>query len=155
MKKIVSIAINALFAFMICLVISCSGEDLDYKKACFNKDWPKAYEIVDKLQDIAIEKNAKWREIQSDHGTESLEQKPAKDDFQFAVYKYEDAKRYVVLQESMSELEQGNLMRIAAIVKEQNAPWVYKELISIAKSIGEQDLVDKLTSMSEANNTKP
>ena len=70
-----------------------------------------------------------------------------------AMSEYEEACRFVVLQETMSELEQGNLMRIAAIVKEQNADWVYEELIQIAESIGEKELSQKLTEMAGANKT--
>ena len=34
---------------MLINLTGCGGEDMDYKKACSEKDWPKAYSIVDNL----------------------------------------------------------------------------------------------------------
>ena len=45
-------------------------------------------------------------------------------------------------------------MRIAAIVKEQQASWVYKELIQIAESIGDKELAQKLNDMAQSLNKR-
>ncbi len=142
--------ISFLGIIMLINLTGCGGEDMDYKKACSEKDWPKAYSIVDKLKQEALPHYEKW---QSANGTRYGWAIEAEVNYNAAMSKYEEAYRYVVLQETMSELEQGNLMRIAAIVKEQNADWVYEELIQIAESIGEKDLSQKLTEMAGANKT--
>ena len=140
--------ISFLGIIMLINLTGCGGEDMDYKKACSEKDWPKAYSIVDKLKQEALPYYEKWQKANGTRYSWAIE---AEVNYYAAVSKYEEAYRYVVLQETMSELEQGNLMRIAAIVKEQNADWVYEELIQIAESIGEKDLSQKLTEMASAN----
>lgn len=136
------------------LLLTACSEDLDYRKACAEKDWPKAYSIVEKYHGIVVDKNEIWRKKQADYGTKSRKQQIAYDNLIFAQNDYQEAYRYVVLQEAMSELEQGNLMRIAAIVKEQQASWVYKELIQIAESIGDKELAQKLNDMAQSLNKR-
>ncbi len=82
-------------------LVSCS-EDLDYKKACAEKDWLKAYEIVDKLQ----KKEAKVTEISVEQG-----------------WSFEPL-HYVVTQEALFVLDEygdNGLVRIIGIAKEHDA----------------------------------
>ena len=150
MKKLFewTMAMILSLSFGMCLA-SCS-QDLDYKKACAEKDWPKAYAIVDKLEAEANPYYVEWKKANGTRHSWAIE---AQEKYYASMRKYEEAKRYVVLQEAMSELEQGNLMRIAAIVKEQDATWVYKELIEICESIGDDDLTQKIKRMAAPNDS--
>lgn len=63
---------------------------------------------------------------------------------------YEDAVNYVILQEATSVLESQGLEgmpKIAFIVKEHNADWLYKDLVDIAEAMGNEDLVIRLNKL--------
>lgn len=118
---------TALLSFM-----SCS-EDLDYKKACAEKDWAKAYSIVD-----ILEKEAQY--LEETTGTMSRETLNAESN-------YRHAQHYVVLQEALVVLEESGengIMRIVGIAKEHDAEnWLYSELLDAAKKIGNDNLVSR------------
>jgi len=118
-------------------------QDKDYKTPCEEKDFAKAYEVVDILKEIAS-----TCESRSDGG--GAEAKSWYTDYQNARAAAEEAERYVVLQEGLYMLEQGDdvgLMKIAVIAKEHNADWLYKELESVARSTGNDELVEKIIKM--------
>ena len=63
---------------------------------------------------------------------------------------YEEALKYVVLQEALYVLgENGDkgLPRIVGIVKEHDANWLYEELIDTYQALGDDDLVEQLMKM--------
>jgi len=108
-------------------------QNKDYKTPCEEKDFAKAYEIVDNLKEIASTSRSRGL---SDHP--------------YARAAAEEAERYVVLQEGLYMLEQGDdvgLMKIAVIAKEHNADWLYKELESVARTTGNDELVEKIIKM--------
>ena len=118
-------------------------QDKDYKTPCEEKDFAKAYEVVDNLKEIAS-----TCESRSDGG--GAEAKSWYTDYQNARAAAEEAERYVVLQEGLYMLEQGDdvgLMKIAVIAKEHNADWLYKELESVARNTGNDELVEKIIKM--------
>ena len=126
--------------------MSCS-EDLDYKKACAEKDWPKAYAIVD----ILSEKEQKLQVGYETLWYEDDEKREARSKYNNAHENYINALRYVVLQESMVVLEEsgeGGLMRIVGIAKEHNAEsWLFSELADVAQKIGDTDLEEKINNI--------
>lgn len=142
---------NLFFAIFIALSVvliltSCTDEkkemleSLNYKKACELKDFPTAYEIVDKLKE-KTSKAKVWYEGHTyldDAGPEYIAAKEKSD----------EAERYVVLQESLMVLESegsNGLMRIIGIAKEHNAEgWLYSELIDVANKIGDTDLAERI-----------
>ena len=144
---------------------SCSpsfGKDLDYRKACEEKDFVRAYEIVDKLrQEVSDAK------IDYDKASERIKHKglfgegpgpapleeygEAKGKYEVAQKEFAKAERYVILQEAIYVLEsQGTegLMRVVGIAKENNAEnWLYDELLDVAKKIGDTELAEKIQNM--------
>lgn len=59
----------------------------------------------------------------------------------------EEDEKYIIIHEATSVLEsQGveGLPKIAFIVKEHNADWLYKDLVDIAEAMGNEDLVIRL-----------
>ena len=149
---------NNFFAMFIASVFiiamtSCS-EDLDYKKACAEKDWPKAYAIVDILSE-------KEQKLQVDYETlwyENDEKREARSKYNNAHENYINALRYVVLQESMVVLEEsgeGGLMRIVGIAKEHNAEsWLFSELADVAQKIGDTDLEEKIKRINNSSTSE-
>jgi hypothetical protein len=123
-------------------------EAKNYKKACELKEFPTAYEIVDKLKEVTSEKKV-WYEGHSYLDSAYPNYKAAKE-------KSDEAERYVVLQESMYVLESegtNGLMRIIGIGKEHNAEdWLYPELLDVAKKIGDTDLANKIENIIQPNN---
>ena len=114
----------------------------DYRTACANGDWSTAYNIVGKLKDEANDYKAKNANIMFlDNCAE--EAKNLRD-------KYTEAEHYVVLQQCMTlidEGDEGSMMRIAVIVNEHKAEWVYDELEKIAKQMGNDELYETLSKM--------
>ena len=131
------------------ITMSSCSEDLDYRKACAEKDWPKAYAIVDKLLEEAQELEVDYKRYQ--HSVYKKELKESKAKYDNAHENYLDALRYVVLQESMVVLEESGergLIRIVGIAKEHNAEsWLFSELADIAQKIGDADLEEKINNM--------
>lgn len=124
---------------------SSDAESLEqnYKKACELKDFSTAYEIVDKLKEETSKAKVKNDEYEGRINEYVSEYKEAKK-------KSDEAERYVVLQEALYVLEErgeDGLFRIAGIVKEHNADWLYSELINVTKSIGNEDLTKKIEKM--------
>lgn len=103
----------------------------DYREAKTSRLIPrsqssKLYEEYKGLQDIADSKK------------EQQEEK---------LQLYKAAVDYVILQEATSVLESQGLEgmpKIAFIVKEHDAKWVYKDLIDIAVAMGDDELVDRM-----------
>ena len=105
-------------------IISCTQ---DYRKACAERDFAKAYSIVYEMK----------------------EKQEEKEHCRYINGSYEPLK-YVILQEAMVVLEENGedgLIRIAGIVKEHNAAWLYDELITLFKSTGNKELLEKLERM--------
>ena len=129
---------TAMFSFM-----SCS-EDLDYRKACAEKNWPKAYDIVDKIKEQANEYYAKYASANGTRYDWALE---AYENCKSTNKKYVEALKYVVLQEALVVLEESGengIMRIVGIAKEHDAEnWLYSELLDAAKKIGDDNLVSR------------
>lgn len=154
MKKVFKFIILAIIGSS---MLSCGGssenksnniliEPTDnYKTACEEGDFQKAYKIVAELKTT-------MQDYQNEHasligygpGTIGAEA--------FATYEnlklnYEEAERYVVLQEAISIIEnQGieGLPKIAFMVKEHNAIWVYNDLIDMAVAMGDETLEARL-----------
>ena len=150
-----------LFIFAALLVCSCgnssnkaseddynkASED-DYKVACENGDFVKAYSIVkDMKEKMQNYENENAEDIRRGEKGWSFGQQ------ELATYtnlknNYEEAKKYVVLQEAISILEnQGisGLPKITFIAKEHDAEsWLYLELCDIAESMGDEELVKRL-----------
>lgn len=128
MKKIFLFFIGGIFCVF---VIGCtSSPENDYRKACEEHDFIKAYQIVDDLDKELLN-------VDDDH-------------YYVALARADEAKRYVIVQEAMYLLEQGgdaNLMRIVGIVKEHQAEWLYDELIDVAQRIGDEELAEKILNM--------
>ena len=118
-----------------------SCKDLDYKKACEERDFVKAYHIVDILKEkVHSEETSFWYGQHEKWQAGRVAQKKA-----------HDAEIYVVRQEALMLLENGDdssLMRIVAVAKEHDADsWLYDELIDVATKIGNNDLADRLRKM--------
>lgn len=113
--KITNLLFASLFIFILSLSFQSCSKDVDYKKACAEQDWAKAYEIVDRIkEDKALE--------------------------------------YVVFQESISVIEEygeNGLIRIAGIIKEHDADWLYAQLYKTMASIGNDELKEKIVKMAE------
>lgn len=146
---------------MLLVSTSCgkSGKDLDYKKACEEKDFVRAYEIVDQLRqelsDAQIDYNRTSERVKSKGlfgegpGGYALEEHGKTEaKYEVAQRNYAEAERYVILQEAIYVLESqgaGGLVRVVGIAKEHNAEsWLYSELLDVAKKIGDTDLAEKI-----------
>jgi hypothetical protein len=117
MKKISLLAVISLILCLFVIGCTSSPED-DYRKACEEHDFIKAYQIVDDLDKELLN-------VDDDH-------------YYVALARADEAKRYVIVQEAMYLLEQGgdaNLMRIVGIVKEHQAEWLYDELIDVCRAL--------------------
>ena len=152
MKKIYQII---MFCAMGIALASCGSgsttekepEPTDYKEACEQHDFQKAYSIVNELKKEMQEyENENADQIRDGEEGWSYGQD------EFATYEnlkenYEEAEHYVVLQEATYILEsQGldGLVKISMVVKEHDAQWVYADLIDIAVAMGNEDLVIRL-----------
>ena len=169
MKKVIIKGITACLGliFLYMLSIMCEGnlnsEDNivnDYKKACELGEIEKAYAIV---EDMKIEmqeyENENKKDIEDGKDSARTWRVPRKKFAKFTNLKsnYEEALHYVVLYESTKLLEDNGvegLTRIAFIVKEHNAPWVYGDLLDLAKAMGDDVLVERLEKLAE-DNKKP
>lgn len=140
MKKIYQIIM--LCAMSIALA-GCSGENYSanesaYKEACEQGDFIKAYDIVD-----GIKKEAD-KHLANSNGMDDRDEAMA---FDVAYSKYKEAEYYVVLHEAIYVLEnQGidGLVKIALLVKEHDADWLYKELLDVVKAMNNKELEKKL-----------
>ena len=152
MKKIFLIIILCAISFAIAR--SCGGGSTtenytteNYKEACEQHDFQKAYSIVNELK-----KEMQEYENENAHEISCGKTGLAFGQDEFATYKnlkenYEEAEHYVVLQEATYILESqelDGLVKISMVVKEHNAQWVYAELIDIAVAMGNEDLVIRL-----------
>lgn len=148
----------------------------DYKEACEAGDWLSAYQLCEKIKDEAkeLQKNAdRAKEDADDYyayyvkARESLftpksetaryyaEWQHYKDieqdkqaDVDNKMLEYENAIKYVVLQEATSVLQQKDLnmvARIPMIVKEHKALWLYEEIFSISRMIPDNDVIAVLS----------
>lgn len=152
MNKIYYVVVAIIVALFCIAFAGCgsnnSSEDFDYRKACAEKNWPKAYEIVDKIKEQANEYHTKYASANGTRYDWAIE---AYEKYENANTKYNEALKYVILQESMVVLEEsgeGGLMRIVGIAKEHNADdWLYEELIDVAKKIGDADLEEKFNNI--------
>ena len=122
-----------------------SFQDKDYRTPCEEKDFVKAYEIVDNLKEIASKEESHYNEEKERWGSNDggAAYRAARD-------LSEKAERYVILQEGLYMLEQGDdigLMKIAVIAKEHNANWLYDELEEVARNSGNDELADRINKM--------
>lgn len=146
MKKIFQII---MLCAMGIVLASCGGgsttekepEPTDYKGACEQHEFQKAYSFVNELKKEMQEyenKNATFIKYGGQNELATYENLKEN---------YEKAEHYVVLQEATYILEsQGleGLMKIAMIVKEHDAQWVYADLIDIAVAMGNEELKNRL-----------
>ena len=152
MKSICKVLLASLSLLLCSTLFSCGKGDLDYKKACAEKDWPKAYAIVDKLLEKTQELEADYSRFNGEGILrKSLGDSPgarkAESEYNSANENYERAIKYVVLQEALCVLEddgERGVMRIVGIAKEHDAEsWLYEELLDAAKKIGDEELVNR------------
>lgn len=139
---------------MAAALVSCEGGSIknvnsysDYKEACEQHDFQKAYTFVNELK-------KEMQEYENEEAAYIAYAMEGNTVFQEYLAKYTnletnftDAEHYVVLQEATYILEsQGldGLVKIAMIVKEHNAEWVYEDLIDIAVAMGNDELVDRM-----------
>lgn len=153
MTKNLFFAISFLVSCLLTMT-SCS-QDMDYKKACEDKNFEKAYEIIDKLKEKTSEAKVNWEE--NNHGNFPWTRK-AKAEYEEAKKISDEAERYVVLQESLMVLESegtNGLMRIVGIAKEHNAEsWLYSELFDVANKIGDKDLAERIQNIISSEKKK-
>lgn len=136
-----------LFLLLTCSFLSSCTEDTDYKKACAEQNWEKAYKIVDGLKEEAVDLHKTYLSEGASHGTKSRKALQYEEQSRMKQIDYMKAKQYVVLQEALSVLEENGkegIMRIVGIAKEHDAEkWLYSELRDTAKKIGDDDLVQR------------
>lgn len=145
MKKIYQIIMLCAMSVAIasCSDSSNSNSHGDYKEACEEGDYQKAYSIINELKH-------EMQEYENENAEDMAGLRPDRD--KLAIYRnlqknFEDAEHYVVLQEATYILEsQGmeGLTKIALIVKEHDAEWVYKDLADIAIAMGNDSLETRL-----------
>ena len=142
MQKLAFVFVACSALFFSIMTSGCS-KDLNYIKACEEKDWAKAYEIVEALHQEYVELpdkiENKW------YGTSKYKEMRKE-----ALKKYKKADRYVILHEALSVVEEygeNGLIRIGGIIKEHDAKWLYRELIDVAKITGSKDLEERLLEM--------
>ena len=178
MKSIRNILYSVLVLSFFATYISCGGSDKksevvkseeveseegsyrsyngDYRKACTNRDWDNAYKIVDGLNKLAQGELVEYEYNNAKGGLWEAETAEHKAKYESAKESYEEALRYVVLQEAMVTLEESGengIMRIVAIAKEHEAEdWLYKEMLDVAKKIGDDGLADRFQKI--INNNK-
>ena len=173
MKSIRNILYSVLVLSFFATFISCGGADKkseevkseersyrsyngDYRKACTNQDWDNAYEIVDELNKPVQYYLKEYEHRKASKGEKDGYTAEYKAQYESAKKSYEEALRYVVLQEAMVTLEESGengIMRIVAIAKEHKAEdWLYKEMLDVAKKIGDDGLTDRFKKI--VNNNK-
>ena len=109
-----------------------------YQHACDDGEYVTAHRFVEEMKSQKIQAEASGDFYYDKHPLYELESE---------IFK---AERFIVLHEGMKLLENGDnvsLIRIAALVKEYDADWLYDELIEVARAIGDDDLVERLTQM--------
>lgn len=120
----------------------------DYKKLCEQGEFQKAYSIVEKYKadmqkyNVAHAAAIKLGEKGiSDYTRNSEAYKSLRN-------KYEEAKKYVVLQESIYIIENqsiNGITRLMVVAKEHDANWLFKELVDVAVGLGDEDLIERLS----------
>ncbi len=134
-----------------CLLANCS-EDLDYRKACADKNWEKAYQIVDIFRDEAQKYYEKYASANGTRYDWALE---AEAQYTHQSALYQEGLHYVVLQEALCVLEdngESGIMRIVGIAKEHDAEsWLYEELLDAAKKIGDEELANRFEKIINGN----
>ena len=173
MKSIKNLLYSVLVLSFFATFISCGGADKkseevkseersytsyngDYRKACTNRDWDNAYKIVDGLNNSVQNKLKEYEGRKTEYGEKYRYTAEYKVEYESAKKLYEEAFHYVVLQEAMVTLEENGengIMRIVAIAKEHEAEgWLYKEMLDVAKKIGDDGLADRFQKI--VNNNK-
>ena len=173
MKSIKNLLYSVLVLSIFATYVSCGGADKkseeveseersyssyngDYRKACTNQDWDNAYKIVDGLNKSAQYELKEYEGIKAEYSEKDGYTVEHKVKYESAKKSYEEALRYVVLQEAMVTLEESGengIMRIVAIAKEHEAEdWLYKEMLDVAKKIGDDGLADRFKKI--INNNK-
>lgn len=144
MKNVRKVFCSVLVLSFFATLLSC-GEDMNYRKACEKKDWPKAYDIAYKIKE---EGQPYYEKYVSANGARYGWALEAKAKYDHQEQQYQEAIRYIVLQEAMTVLDENGengIMRIIAIAKEHKAEsWLFRELIEIAQQSGDESLVSRL-----------
>ena len=148
---------DLLFLVSCVLTMTSCIQDMDYKKACKEKDFVRAYQIVDQLKkdasDAEIDYNKASEGLKAKGlfgpGSEALEAHgKTKATYEVAQRNFVEAEKYVILQEAIYVLESEGaegLMRIVGIAKEHNAEeWLYSELLDVTNKIGDTDLAERI-----------
>lgn len=103
----------------------------DCQEACSEHNWEEAHKIVVKMK--VQDSKLRWP------GDNNM---------------YEESLKKVILQESLSIIEEhgvNGLVRIVGLVKEYEADWVYRELLDVAKKIGDKELETRLSEILNNN----
>ena len=154
-KKVLSII---LFFVSLVLIMTSCNQDLDYKKACEEKNFIKAYKIVDYLKGQTSEKKIQWYEAKKADRLFPGQSESDYTEYCESKEKSDEAERYVILQETLYVLEsQGSegLVRIVGIGKEHNAEdWLYSELLDVANKIGDSELAVRIQNIINAESNK-
>ena len=152
------------------LMVGCGvPTEKDYKDACKDKDWDKAYSIVDEYREAAQPHIDEYMRHMINTQKKECSQAVALLD------KYLTGLHYVILQECVDVIEQGDqsaLIRIPMIIKEHRHSAsslssfiddavkhhdlsysdlpdfdIHAELLDIAKTTGDESLVSRLKTM--------
>lgn len=125
----------------------------EYKEACENQEYGKAYTAVEKLRIMSEEIATQEPERKYDNHNNRTNRKEISNwrtKYDNAKNNYIKAEKYVVLNEATYVLEtQGmeGMTRLAYIIKEHKAKWVIKDLVDMAKAIGKEELVESLNQL--------
>lgn len=128
--------------------------EADYKKACDANDYELAHEMLTAMNGDLL----KYQEDNKDAmegalGKHSLVYRSDEEKVRlFETYynEYKEIERYVILHETTYILEsQGlaGLPRIAFLVKQYDADWLYDSLQDIALSLGNKEIITRLELM--------
>lgn len=141
----------------------------DYREACENKEFAKAYAAVAELRAIYTEISAQEPEFPKDNDLSDLVNHEQKRND--AHENYLKAEKYVVIQEALTAIETNGtngLGRVAIIAKEHpmcachfckndekskynNPSWIYEVLLEYAKSSGDEELQTRIQNIIDKN----
>lgn len=143
----------------------------DYREACENKEFAKAYAAVAELRDIYTEISAQEPEYTKDIGQHLTDRANHAHKRNAAHENYLKAEKYVVIHEALTAIETNGtngLGRVAIIAKEHpmcacrfckndekskynNPSWIYEVLLEYAKSSGDEELQTRIQIIIDKN----
>lgn len=152
----------------------CAELEQDYREACENKEFAKAYAAVAELRAIYTEINAQEpkrkhpKDFRDFDLTDQVNHAHKRND---AHENYLKAEKYVVIHEALTAIETNGtkgLGRVAIIAKEHpmcacyycrhnekseynNPSWIYEVLLEYAKSSGDEELQTRIQNIIDKN----